>query len=183
MQRRPRTSFTLIELLVVLALLSLAAGMTVTRYDGLSASGRLRSAASQMVSWMKLGCREARLAGEPRLVLYEQRSMTLRKPIADGSAWRWDEGRKLPWPHGVVLQPVLHQAASDAGFTIAIAPNGRVPSHAVVLGAADQGAVAVFQGGQSRIEFPSRPVQATTFEALLVELAHANETPERTDAH
>lgn len=71
-------AFTLLELLVVTALMALVVGLLTLKLDGLTASGRARSLASQVASYVRLAQIDARTSGQSRIVEIDAAHAALR---------------------------------------------------------------------------------------------------------
>lgn len=139
------SGFTLIELLVVLTLLSIVAGMTFVRIDGLIDDARLRGCAANHASVMKLAQVQAKSSGEPRLIEYAAGSLLLRKPAKLSGAWNWDEGMSFDLPAGVKVAGILTQREdTPTKQTIRISADGRVGEHAVMYQVHERHLVALF---------------------------------------
>ncbi len=171
--------FTLIELLVVLTLLSILAGMTFVRLDGVSDDARLRACAATHASVIKLAQVQARSSGEPRLVEYTIASLLLRKPNKRSGSWEWDEGISFDLTPGVRLSEILTQSeGSTTKQAIRVNANGRLADHAVFYQVHDRYLVALFSNfHEPRYGiFPRRP-EASSWSNLVKLIAQSNEKP------
>lgn len=171
-------AFTLLELLIVVTLMMAAVGMTVFRLDGLSDTSRLRSAAMQMASLLRLTQTQARTSGSPRLVEYaiDSDRVLVRAPQMQDDVWEWDAGVEYLTVTGVHVQRVLVEGAGeetepDKKFSIRVRPDGRYRAHAIVLMLHDRWAVAVARDlAEPRCLLLDSEPHATTFELLMLEL-------------
>lgn len=66
-----RAGFTLIELVVVLAILVIATSFVLLRLDGVTAEGRLRSAAREMAGTIRYARSFAVMSGKPSYLYYD----------------------------------------------------------------------------------------------------------------
>jgi type II secretion system protein H len=172
-------AFTLVELVVVLALMSTALGLVVLRLDGFSDRSRLRSAAGQLAAWVRLAQTEAKVSGAPRLIEYDPDNgrVTLHKPRAQKGVWAWDDGVKYDTGTAVRIDKVVGEgqlALQDqrGAYDVHVGPDGRFPTHALVLALHDRYAVIVLRSFEEiRVVFASHPPQAREFDILMLELA------------
>lgn len=129
-----RRAFTLIELLVVLALISLAAGMTIVQLDGLSGSSRLRAAASQHSAAVRLARIQAMSSGEPRQIDYGAAGLSMRRPIHRAGRWEWDDGMHFEIPSQVSLVGLCFERADGAERkSVVVQADGQVMSHVALF--------------------------------------------------
>lgn len=180
---RPSRSFGLLELLVVTTILTIAAGLLVTRLDGFSATARLQSTAAQYSAVLKLARTDALSGGQPRLltVANQEGMVTVQRPVRRAGRWEWDKGRAFQLGSAVIDQ-VLHEdedAAVDR--SVRITAEGRVTNHAVVLRASDRWAVYMQNSDESRFLLLPRKPLATSYRVLMTELESLDEESESPD--
>lgn len=70
--------FTLLELLAVTTIMALAVGLVTLKLDGLTSSGRVRSVAAQVASYVRVAQFEARLSGQSQTVELDTAAGELR---------------------------------------------------------------------------------------------------------
>lgn len=174
-----RLSFTLIELVVVMALMSTALGLVVFRLDGFTETGRVRSAGAQLAAWVQLSQSEAVVSGVPRLLRYDLDTsrLVLHKPASRNGSWSWDDGAAFEVGGGVQIQRVVREGAvtsdpHEDASSVRIDPEGRIPSHAVVLALHERFAVLILRSfAEPRLVLRAKLPQAQAFDLLLTELA------------
>ena len=173
------SGFTLIELLVVLTLLSIVAGMTFVRIDGVSDEGRLRACASNHASAINLAQVQARNSGEPRLVEYAPGSLLLRRPTKRSGAWEWDEGMSFDLPAGVKVADIRTQREdSSTNQAIRVSADSRVLDHAVIYQVHEHYLVAMFSHlSEPRCLLLDRRPEFSSWANIVELVAHNNEKP------
>lgn len=173
---RRRASFTLLELLAVVTLMSVAVGFATLRLDGLGDTGRLRGAAGQIASILRLTQAVARTSGEPRLVEYVQddASLIVHAPTRTDDSWQWSTGQPYPLAGGVRIDRLLIEGATDSerhDRQVRLRPDGHYLAHAVVLVLHGRYAVLVVRSFEApRCVMLDHAPQAASFDLLLLEL-------------
>ena len=181
MDANPRDRcFTLLELLVVITLMSIALGMTVFRFAGLTDASRLRSAAAQFEAVLRNAQSAARLSGTPRLIEYttDGDHVIVRAPQVSDDTWMWNDGTTYDTATRVKIVRVLvegRESRSGDRPAIRIMPNGGVSNHALVFTLHELWAVLVVRGWQELTFVPlDRKPNATSYELLLMETKNGN---------
>ena len=134
-----RRCLTLIELMVVVTLMSIAVGTATVNLHGLSRTGRLRAAGTQIATLWQLGSQSATASGMPQLLEIDKRRCRLRMPRYIESQWAWGDpidrilvGRARI--ESVLVNGTVRQADNEDGrWRIALPPDGSATTYGFVL--------------------------------------------------
>lgn len=145
-------AFTLVELLIVLTLLTLFVGTATFHLDGVTARGRLRSAARQLGAFHALARIEAVSSGQPRRIVFQRNASRclIQHPELEGRSWRWSDGRSLAFATRVTLDRVIVQGEGrpdqSQDLAIRVASDGTSPTYACILTAGESAMAVVTDG-------------------------------------
>ncbi len=135
--------------MVVITLLSVAVGGAVFQLDGVTARGRLRSAARQIEAYHRLARIEAIGSGQPRRLVFGRNSSRclLQKPEHDGSRWTWSDGLIFELPRGVrVIRVIVPSADSSEPESIRVNTDGTATAYACVLSVGELAVAVIIDG-------------------------------------
>jgi Tfp pilus assembly protein FimT len=157
---RTATTFTLIELMAVLVLMSLAVGMTIIGFDGVTQRTRLRSALGHVASIDGLARTQAVCDGRPRLLQFERGTdrCVLKWPEPTSRQWNWSPGAPLTVGKRASIQRVVTEETPKLGGdlpSIRIRSDGTSAAYAIVVRVGDEAAAIVIDGitGAARYVF------------------------------